>query len=73
MLKPNYVKILSILELLGLDGIGLDDDDTGTPVGPEPRNPYPEDAVALLQSRTIAGSLEYSNLMAECQVLNSKR
>jgi hypothetical protein len=52
---------------------GLDDGQRGSPVGPEPGKPAPEDSVARPQPRTIDGVLVDGNLLPQGQVLGGQR
>ena len=54
------------------DRFGLHDDQGGSPVRPEPGEPYPEDAVAVPQLRTFDGLLEDGNLLSQCEVLDGQ-
>ena len=47
------------------DGLGLDDEQGGSPAVPEPCQPGPEDAVALPQGRAFDGPLEDGQLLAQ--------
>ena len=51
------------------DRFGLHDGQCGSPVGPEPGEPHPEDAVAGPQPRAFDGLLEDSNLLSQGEVL----
>ncbi len=49
-------------------GLGLDDDEGGTPVRPEARQPDPEDSIAPPEPWTLSGSLEHGELVSEGEV-----
>jgi len=52
------------------DGFGLHDRQGGSPVPPEPRQQYPEEAVAEAEFRTFYGLLEHRHLLSQCEVLD---
>lgn len=54
------------------DRFGLNDYEDGAPVRPEPRQPNPEDAVALPQSRPLGLVLQDGKLLPEREVLGSQ-
>jgi len=54
------------------DGGGLHDDETGPPVGPDARQPYPEDPVPPQQAGAANGPLEHSELMSQREVLEGE-
>ena len=53
-------------------GVGLDDRQDKAPASPEPRQPYPEDAVALPQWWALGFELQDGKLLAEGEVLGGE-
>ena len=68
---PSQIR-LEALAMPSNNGGGLDDDEHGTPISPESREPYPEDAVALPQSRTLGLVLQDGKLLPEGMVLGGQ-
>ena len=54
------------------DGFRLNDDERRSPVGPESRQPNPEDPVAWTQLRAFDRLFAYRKLLAQGHVLNSQ-
>ena len=54
------------------DGFWFDDDDGGAPVGPDSREPCPEEPIPTTQTRTFYGAFQDCELLAERQVFDSK-
>jgi len=54
------------------DGLGLDDEQGGSPTVPEFGQPGPEDAVALPQAGAFDGPLKDGQLLAQGQVLHGQ-
>ena len=52
--------------------LGLDDGQHGSPVGPEPGEPDPEDPVTLPQLGTFDGVLVDGNLLPQCKDLSGQ-
>ena len=53
-------------------GRRLDDDEDGAPVRPEPRQPSPEDPVAIAKARPLRALLKDGELLPEDEVLGSQ-
>jgi hypothetical protein len=53
-------------------GIGLDDDEGGTPASPEPGDPDPEDAILAVKLRPVNRALQDAELVAEREVFGDE-
>jgi hypothetical protein len=60
------------LTMPGHDGLGLDDDNSRTPISPTARQPDPEQAIDLAQARPFGVSLVDRELLAKSKILESE-
>ena len=54
------------------NGVGLNDNEDRTPMLKEPREPDPEDPVALLEPRTFRSPLKNCKLLSQGEILGGE-